>query len=222
MQAERQHQAADQVSIANSIGSLRFLAVMDWREFVEAMSIAERTLREDPAGVYGRMDFATRDHYRHVIEKIAKRSTVSEVDVARKAVQLAQAAASRSPVDERAAHVGFYLIDRGLPELERIAGMRMPLNETVRRYGERYPLWLYLGPIALLTALFAGNLLSHARASGAQGWLLLLCGVLAALCASQLAVALVNWLADVACNAACVAAHGLSQRAFRRRRERWS
>ena len=72
MQSENQQQAADQVSISNSIGSLRFLGAMDWREFVETMSVVEQTLREDPAGVYGRMDFATRDRYRHVVEKIAE------------------------------------------------------------------------------------------------------------------------------------------------------
>ena len=49
-------------------------ASTDWREFVETMSVVEHTLREDPAGVYGRMDFATRDRYRHVVEAIAKRS----------------------------------------------------------------------------------------------------------------------------------------------------
>ena len=59
-------------SISNSIGSLRFLGAMDWREFVETMSVVEQILREDPGGVYGRMDFATRDRYRHVVEKIAK------------------------------------------------------------------------------------------------------------------------------------------------------
>jgi len=45
---------------------------MDWREFVETMSVVERILREDPEGIYGTMDFATRDRYRHVVEKIAK------------------------------------------------------------------------------------------------------------------------------------------------------
>lgn len=35
---ENQQQAADQVSMSNSIGSLRFLGAMDWREFVETMS----------------------------------------------------------------------------------------------------------------------------------------------------------------------------------------
>jgi len=33
--SENQQQAADQVSISNSIGSLRFLGAMDWPEFVE-------------------------------------------------------------------------------------------------------------------------------------------------------------------------------------------
>ena len=74
VQSGNQQQAADQVSISNSIGSLRFLGAMDWREFVEAMSVVEQKLREDPGGVYGAMDFATRDRYRHAVEKIAKGS----------------------------------------------------------------------------------------------------------------------------------------------------
>ena len=48
VQSETQQQAADQVSISNSIGSLRFLGAMDWREFVETMSVVEQKLREDP------------------------------------------------------------------------------------------------------------------------------------------------------------------------------
>ena len=72
VQSETQQQAADQVSISNSIGSLRFLGAMDWREFVETMSVVEQTLREDPGGVYGAMDFATRDRYRHVVEQLAR------------------------------------------------------------------------------------------------------------------------------------------------------
>ena len=74
VQSENQQQAADQVSISNSISSLRFLGAADWRDFVEARSGVERTLREDPAGVYPLMDFATRDQYRHVVETTARRS----------------------------------------------------------------------------------------------------------------------------------------------------
>ena len=84
VQSENQQQAADQVSMSNSIGSLRFLGAMDWREFVETMSVVDQILREDPGGVYGRMDFFTRDRYRHVVEKIAKNSRLSESEVARR------------------------------------------------------------------------------------------------------------------------------------------
>ena len=74
------------------------------------------------------------------------------------------------------------------------SGCAGPCAKAVRGYGRTHPVWLYLGPIAVLTALFAANLLSYARAHGAHGWLLALCGVLVVLGASQLAVALVNWL----------------------------
>ena len=92
---------ADQVSIGNSIGSLRFLGAAEWRDFVEAMSVVEQTLRADPAGVYPAMDFATRDHYRHAVEQIAKRSPLSEDEVARKAVELAGLPAARRAGGER-------------------------------------------------------------------------------------------------------------------------
>src|SRR5581483_1439535 len=154
--AETQQQAAEQVSIGNSIGSLRFLGAMDWPEFVERMSLVERTLREDPGGVYGRMDFGTRDRYRHVVEKIAKRTDGTEGAVARKAIGLAQESAARDGSD-RAAHVGFYLIDRGRLELERAAGARLTVPESLRRFFSRSPLLFFLGAIALLTAIFAGG-----------------------------------------------------------------
>ena len=76
------------MTVGNSIGSLRLLGALDWREFVETMSVVDHKLREDPADVYARMDFTTRDRYRHVVERIAKWTTQSELDVARKAVQL--------------------------------------------------------------------------------------------------------------------------------------
>ena len=94
MQAEGQRQAADQVSIGNSIGSLRILGATDWREFVEAMSVVDQVLREDPAGIFAAMDFATRDLYRHAVEEIAKRSPLSQTEVAERAVALAQRRAS--------------------------------------------------------------------------------------------------------------------------------
>ncbi|SDY42784.1 GH36-type glycosyl hydrolase domain-containing protein [Nitrosomonas halophila] len=198
VQSENQHQAADQVSISHSIGSLRFLGGMDWREFVENMSVVERTLREDPGGAYSKMDFATRDRYRHVIEKIAKRSSLTEVEIARSAVQLAHEAQVAHPDDgERAAHVGFYLIDRGLQKLETSAQLRFSLVAALVKMGSQRSLGIYLGLIALLTLLFSASLMAIVYTQDVSDKFPLLIGVLTLLPASQLALALVNWLTTI-------------------------
>ena len=194
VQSENQQQAADQVSMSNSIGSLRFLGAMDWREFVETMSTVEKTLREDTGGVYGKMDFSTRDRYRHVVEKIAKNGLLSESEVAAEALRLAREGAAKNGPDDRATHVGFYLIDKGLAELEQLAGVRLSVSETLRKLSLRFPLLLYIGMIMLMTMIFSGHLLAKAHAGGLNGWALGLIGILSLLCGSHLAVALVNWL----------------------------
>ncbi|SFM39410.1 Cellobiose phosphorylase [Nitrosomonas nitrosa] len=198
IQLGNQQQAANQVSISHSIGSLRFLEGMDWREFVETMSIAEQTLREDPGGTYSKMDFATRDRYRHAIEKIAKQSSLTEVEVAQSAVQLAHEAQAAHPDDsERTAHVGFYLIDQGLRELETKTQARFSVTETLAKMGAQHALNVYLGLIVLLTLLFSVSLLVIAPSQGVADGLLLLIGLLALLPTSQMALTLVNWLATL-------------------------
>jgi len=209
VQLENQQQAVDQVSISNSIGSLRFLGAMDWRKFVETMSVVEQTLREDPGAAYGEMNFAARDRYRHVVEKMARRSRFSEGEVARHAIRLARQGADRNGVDDREAHVGFYLIDKGVPQLERMAEVRYHTVDALRRTSSRFPLLLYVGTIVLMTILFAGSLLAEAYAEDAESWSLALTGLLLLLCTSQLAVALVNWLSTV-----FVTPHALPQMDF--------
>ncbi len=195
VQSENQQQAADQLSISNSIGGLRFLGAMDWREFVETMSVVEMTLREDPCGIYDKMDFLTRDRYRHVVEKIAKNSRLSESEVAREAILLAKNGAAEKNSSHRAAHVGFYLIDKGLAQLERRTKVRLSVLETIQKAGRRVPLLLYLGSIIMITAIFTAGLLTKAYFNGLAWYPLLLLGILLSVSVSQLAIALVNWFA---------------------------
>jgi len=194
---ESQQQAADQVSISNSIGSLRFLSAMDWREFVESMSAVDHALRKDPANVYARMDFATRDHYRHVVEKIARYSRLSEPEVAQAAILLANTSATRVGIADRSAHVGHYLIGNGLPELERSAAFRLPVREAVQRAGKSAPLGVYLSSILLFTLAATGAIAAKVYADGVNAWLLALVITLALVATSQLALSLVNWLATL-------------------------
>src|SRR5688572_13195797 len=156
-----QSQAADQVSVGNSIGSLRFLSATDWRDFVESMSVVETTLRQDPADAYASMDFATRDRYRHAVETIARRGALSEDDVARTAIDLAGEARRRSPI-ARAAHVGHFLVDEGRPALDRAARVRPTPAQRLRGALWRSRHVVYAGAVVLVTALLTALLAAAA------------------------------------------------------------
>lgn len=209
VQTGNQQQAADQVSVSNSIGSLRFLGAMDWRRFVESMSIVEAKLREDPSGAYPRMDFSTRDSYRHAIEKIAKHSALSEVAIAEHAVRLALAAQTTAGASARTTHVGYYLVDSGIGDLEKAVNASPSASVTPTMRHPHRPLYIYLGSIGALTFIFTAFLMSAAQQEGVEGGALALLGVLLVIATSQLALALVNWLATVA-----VAPHPLPRMDF--------
>ncbi|WP_372486760.1 GH36-type glycosyl hydrolase domain-containing protein [Stenotrophomonas sp. WHRI 8082] len=191
---ESQQQAADQVSISNSIGSLRFLATMDWRDFVESMSVVEHGLRQDPAGTYPLMDFSTRDSYRHVVERIARLGRIDERLVADCAVELARAAAQTTPGDFRS-HVGFYLVDDGMPQLKARLSQTLSGSRRLRLRPQRIPLAVYLLPIATIVGLLTWGLL--ATALPLHSALLALVATLAVLAFSELGIVLVNWAATV-------------------------
>lgn len=221
MQVEGQQQAADQVSIGNSINSLRFLGAMEWRKFVESLSVVEQILSGYQAGdfgdtdisslgyrgiirdaqgysdIYSEMDFGTRDRYRHVVEQVAKRSDCTEWEVAERAVRLAKQSADEKGVRERSAHVGYFLIDNGLPRLETAANARVSRREKLRRSAKRNALVLHLGAIATITLATAGTALWQAWRHGASFWLLAAMAPLALLGASHLGVGIVNWLATL-------------------------
>ena len=200
VQFESQQQAADQVSISNSIGSLRFLSSMDWRDFVENMSAVEQTLRKDPANTYAEMDFSTRDHYRHVVEKIAKHSSLSEVEVADNAIRFAStnnANTKNTFVEERTTHVGYYLIGNGLPDLEKSAAFQLPWIEALSRSGKKSPLSVYLISILLLTLIATAVIATKAYALGVSDGLIVLITLMSLVATSQLAHSMVNWLATL-------------------------
>jgi hypothetical protein len=203
---EAQAQAAAQVSVSNSIGSLRLLASMDWREFVETLSKVEQVLRDDPADVYARMEFATRDSYRHAVERIARRCVADEAEVASAAVQLARESAVALPAAPHRSHVGYWLVDAGQAHLERRVGMRAPLGRRVRVIVARSPLAWFASAILTTTLLLVLVLLAIAAdgmyrplaALPLGAWVIVAGAVAASLVsASHLAVAIVNWFAPL-------------------------
>ncbi|MFI5384493.1 MAG: GH36-type glycosyl hydrolase domain-containing protein [Fimbriimonadales bacterium] len=186
---DEQQETADQVSLANAISTLRLLAQVDWRDLFEAVSHVEATLWTDPALVYGRMDFATRDRYRHVVEELSRRGRLTEETVAQIAIELAVAA-----TDEPTRHVGYYLVDDGRPALERRLHVRTSVRHLARRWIRRHAALVYIGGIAgsaacaVLLALF----FSHVSAMSTP--VLAVLAALFVLPAVELSVQLVNYV----------------------------
>ncbi len=196
---------ADEMVVANCILSLRMLAAQDWKEFFESVSLVEQVMRGDPAGIYARMDFETRNRYRGAIESLALASGRDEEEIAREAIRLAEEAQStnsqstnsqstNSQPASRTTHVGYYLIDKGRAQLEARLGYRPPLRERFSRWLLGYPTLVYLGSITLLTLALVCGLVGYAAVAGGTPMQWILVGLLAALPASALTITLVNWL----------------------------
>ncbi|HWZ59243.1 MAG TPA: glucoamylase family protein [Gemmatimonadaceae bacterium] len=138
-----QRLALTQVMMANSITSLRTIARLDWSVWVETMSATETLLRQDPSGVFDRMTFRSRDHYRHIIENLAKGTGLVESDVTQRVLDLAQRG-----TDPQTRHIGYYLVGDGLPALQAAIGYVPSTREQLYRWVVSHANLVYFGGIA--------------------------------------------------------------------------
>lgn len=196
IQLDNRNQASTQVSISNSISSLRFLSTTNWREFVEDTSIVEVILKKDINGIYGKMDFHTRDHYRHAVEKIALFSSLSEQAVAEMAIKTARESFAVNN-DPKLAHVGYYLTGKGYIATAKACNARTTAFEKCRRLTNKYPLLIYLGSICILSFLICWLLIAEASTESLTNSILISVCFIALMGTTRLAVSLVNWLSTV-------------------------
>jgi cyclic beta-1,2-glucan synthetase len=180
--------AATQVTVANCITSLRTIARLDWKVFVESQSATEKILRKDLSGDYAKMTFPTRDHYRHVVENIAKRTKMAEEEVASAALSLS--AASGDSVS-RLSHIGYYLVSDGRYDLERQTGYVPPLRERFYRWTQKNPNTLYFGSITIAMVVAVAAIFLIVPPTGFDSVMLLL---LVLLPASEVGASLTNQL----------------------------
>jgi cyclic beta-1,2-glucan synthetase len=157
--------------VANIILSFRTISEQNWNDFFEAVSSLERTLREDPAGIYPLMDFKTRDLYRKEIEALSFTSGLEENELAKIILDLAHERGSAesestsiSPgtsgvdksFDQPVHHVGEYLLGKSRYELENRIGYHPDVKDAIKRWGLRNASSLYLGGIFLVALLIFG------------------------------------------------------------------
>jgi cyclic beta-1,2-glucan synthetase len=195
IRTEHQRQAAGQVSVANAITSLRLCATLDWTQYFETVSLIEQVLQRDPAGVYGRMDFLSRDRYRQAVEELAEPTGEAQLRVALRSVESARQAAELKSSDDRAAHVGYHLIGKGRRELETDVAYAPRLAVRVHRFLFAHVTSVYLGAIGLITATLLAPAVAYGQIMGGAPWILAVSVVLLLLPASEFAIALVQRLA---------------------------
>jgi cellobiose phosphorylase len=191
IRSEARHQAGEQAFMANLIGSLRLIATFDWSEFFESVSLVEQVLQRDPAAVYARMDFASRDRYRHAVEEIAEPTGEAQVRVALKCVERGRQVAERSP-DARDAHVGYYLVGAGRRQFERGIGWQPGPLVGFRRAVFRHATLCYLGTIAVGTSALVAAAIAYAQAHGWQWPMLTVVAALTVVPASELTIQLLQ------------------------------
>ena len=110
----------------------------------------EEVLGKDPANVYKKMDYKTKDYYRNAVKEISDETRISEIYVANKALELAVGA--HDCVHNKHNHIGYYLISDGVHELKEVlTGKKDRLIENNNDNKVRDYIW---GNI-VLTALLA-------------------------------------------------------------------
>ncbi len=189
-----QGQGAMNVTVRNVITSMRLMSAVDWADFFESVSAVDAVLRADSD--FAAMDFATRDRYRHAIEKLARGSDHTEVEVAQSAIDSARGAASEVPNDgvkaRREHHPGYYLISEGRHALEAQLGFRAPVRDWIARANASAGIMGYLGTIGVVTAVIVACGLLAIVDAHASGWTRVVLAMLAIIPAMDAAVALVN------------------------------
>lgn len=201
-QNEHNSQAVNTVSIGNCIVSLKYISNLEWVELFESTSNIERILKEDPDGTYPLMDLLSRNYYRNKIEELAAIYGVSELHIAREAIDLAKSAIAGErdkKLDQnelnRRIHVGYYLIGKGSEALGKRLGGELNTLSRVSKLIKNHPGLLYFSSICFITA-FILTIALHYSFYEANNFILfsILVIILVLIPASEIAIATVNWI----------------------------
>lgn len=197
---EHQLQAARQISIGNTITSLRLISTMDWADTFESLSLVENILRQDPAGIYPEMDFESRDYYRSAVQKIAKKMRATQIQVAKRAIECALQNTINQD-EGLQSHVGYYLVGKGIKCLEKRTGSKKRKYTALADTLRKHPAALYLGSIVIITLLISACFAYYGgwRYGGFSLVTALLSALVVLIPASDLAVGAVNCAVSYMC-----------------------
>jgi cyclic beta-1,2-glucan synthetase len=133
-------QAADNLSVSNAVSSLRAVGDANWPDIVARTSALMRLMLTSQ--LFAAEDAATQDQTLHAVERLSKRSRLSEVVVATTLLDLMQPAAANAGETTVAHH---WLRGKGLPALLARLNLRPQWGLTGSGWTARWVLPAYLG-----------------------------------------------------------------------------
>lgn len=183
-------QAADNLSVSNAVTSLRAIGDADWPDIISRTSALMRLMLH--SSLFEAEEASTRDQTLHAIEKLAKRSGMSEVSVAQALLGLMQTAPDG---DSPAAVTHHWLRGAGQSALHKALGLPERAGFAWQNFLRRtaFPLYLliFLGSLSLVMWMLLRHSADTASA-GIPGWLTLVGALAMVFPASEAVVALIN------------------------------
>jgi len=195
---EHQVEANFEISMANSINSIRVIEGLNWKNYFEKLSSVEIILREDPSHIYSEMDFQSRDKYRHVIEKISKHTKLPESYIAKKAIECC----NENEIHENSTykqHVGYYLIDKGIHRLKDKIGYKNTTMQEFTNIIKKNKENLYISTIIISTILIVCLIIvsSLLNDNNKDLWRYVLAVIVILVPCSEISVSIFNWSLSV-------------------------
>ncbi len=178
---------ASTASIRNVIMAMRIIAETDWGDMVEALSLADRVLRE--GSDFASMDFPSRNLYRNALEELSRGSNYAEDEIAVRALALSNARIRDNAVDK---DPGFYLVGAGRALLEADIGYVPPVGTRLARRLRRGGISLYITLVMLAALLLVQLPLSGLDTGPLSWWFVVLMFGAVMVMAIETATAIVN------------------------------
>jgi len=141
VQKEHLYIANLKMTAGNCFKSLREVSRINFGELLGGINGTEVILTKDPQGTYQYMDQDSKNHYKGIIEKLSKRTKISEIYIAEKIIELCN-----NEVEERNRHVGYFLVDDGYSKLLSIL-----LNKNIKVKSLRFRTRLYIASFFALS-----------------------------------------------------------------------
>ncbi|MCZ2203439.1 GH36-type glycosyl hydrolase domain-containing protein [Bartonella sp. A05] len=156
-------QVKDGMTMGHIIRSLKTINDIDWTVWFETVSCVDFVLRNNSD--FAEIDSHSRNAYRQVIEKIARHSPLSELEVTHKAIEITQSFSEETPHYNNSS-IGWYLVDDGRYAFEKACQYNPSLFMRWIRAYRRLKIGIIAIPVSLLTLAFLLAVYTLLRTSG--------------------------------------------------------